>query len=227
MHVSSQTPARRRRASGGARSASTACCTLAFAAADAAEAAARALRAELLDRSTGDAPQHAAVAAARRSAATHLASRARWTPPDRRDHGADLASRDGRRHGDGVTLSDLIAAMASSRSHPHRPAVPRGRHAPPLEVRLDAAARAAVRGGGGRLRDDRLRRRERRVDQPRRRHVEGDVLRALRQQGGVHPRALRRRRPAWCSTRIVQRGGRGAARTRSRACARGCARSSS
>ena len=40
----------------------------------------------------------------------------------------------------------------------------------------------------------RLRRGQRRGDQPRGRHVEGDVLRALRQQGGVHPRAVRRGR---------------------------------
>ena len=53
-------------------------------------------------------------------------------------------------------------------------------------------APAPVRGRGGRLRARRLRRGERRGDQPRGGHVEGDVLRALRQQGGVHPRAVRR-----------------------------------
>ena len=74
--------------------------------------------------------------------------------------------------------------------------VPRGRHAPPLDVRLGVAAPAAVRGRGRRVRARRLRGGERRGDQPRGRHVEGDVLRALRQQGGVHPRAVRRGRRA-------------------------------
>ena len=70
---------------------------------------------------------------------------------------------------------------------------PRGRHAPPLEVRQDRqrarlfAAASAVFARVG------LRRRDRRGDRARGRDVEGDVLRALRQQGGVHPRAVRRR----------------------------------
>src|SRR5438876_11406702 len=56
----------------------------------------------------------------------------------------------------------------------------------------DRAAPPPVRGRGRGLREGRLRRGERRGDLARGRHVEGDVLRALRQQGGVHPRAVRR-----------------------------------
>ena len=70
---------------------------------------------------------------------------------------------------------------------------PRGRHAPPLEVRQDRQRARLFAAAVGGVRPHRLRRRDRGGDRARGRHVEGDVLRALRQQGGVHPRALRRR----------------------------------
>ena len=72
---------------------------------------------------------------------------------------------------------------------------PDGPPRPPRAAARGAPHRAApppVRGRGGRLRAGRIRRGERRGDLARGGHVEGDVLRALRQQGGVHPRALRR-----------------------------------
>ena len=106
-----------------------------------------------------------------------------------------------------------------------RATVPRGRHAPPLEVRQDRQRGAPVRGRRGRVRPRRLRRRDRRGDRARGRHVEGDVLRALRQQGGLHRRALRRRdrgRPRRrCATRRRRTRGDRPAR---RACARRSAR---
>ena len=61
------------------------------------------------------------------------------------------------------------------------PTVPRGRHAPPLEVRSPRSA-AACSGRGGRLRAGRIRRGQRGGDLARGRHVEGDLLRALLQQ---------------------------------------------
>ena len=71
-------------------------------------------------------------------------------------------------------------------------AVPRGRHAPPLEVRLTVQRRRLLEAAAARVRAVGLRRRQRRGDRARGRHVQGDVLRALRQQGGRDPRALRR-----------------------------------
>ena len=59
-------------------------------------------------------------------------------------------------------------------------------------------APAALRGRRGGVRAAGLRGRHRRGDRPRGRHVEGDVLRALRQQGGLHHRAPRRRDDRRC-----------------------------
>ena len=83
---------------------------------------------------------------------------------------------------------------------PRRRRVPRGRHAPPLEVRLtvqrrrlfEAAAAVFARVGYAEASAEAIAREAG--------HVEGDVLRALRQQGGVHPRAVRRgARPRSCA----------------------------
>ena len=79
---------------------------------------------------------------------------------------------------------------------PTRSSVPRGRHAPPLEVRQDrqrrrlneAAAAVFARVGYADATAEAIAREAG--------HVEGDVLRALRQQGGLHPRAVRRRHGA-------------------------------
>ena len=93
--------------------------------------------------------------------------------------------------------SDLSTIAASMREREHESA-PRGRHAPPLEVRQDrqrrrlyaAAGAVFARVGYADATAEAIAREAG--------HVEGDVLRALRQQGGLHRRAPRRRDARRC-----------------------------
>ena len=90
----------------------------------------------------------------------------------------------------------------------------RGRHAPPPEIRLPRQRERLLQRSGAGVRRGGVHRLELGVDQPAGGDVQGDLLRALRQQGGVHAgpvRPGRRNRPE-----VDGGGGRRRARRRAR-----------
>ncbi len=116
---------------------------------------------------------------------------------------------------EGSDPASIAARCGSGSTRRHRAGATRRRS----RCARTASAGASTRAAGARLRERRLRGRHGGGDRARGRHVEGHVLRALRQQGGLHRRAPRRRhdgRPGGDAPhgRRVRRHRRGRARAR-------------